>query len=151
MSAALLMGATTVELSPEGLTARADLVVRVRVTSAEAEWVAGSRRARILTFHEVQVLEVVSGALNDGERTKNHVRVGTLGGAVGDIEQKVSGAPRLVVGREYVLFLGFAGGPGGARGVVGMWQGAWDAWPELPLKARAELSGALDIVRANRP
>lgn len=149
--ALLLTGATTEALGPRELAERAELVVRVRVTSAVGEWVPTSTRPRVVTFHEARVLEVVAGELGAGEHARGAVRVGVLGGAVGDIEQRVHGAPRLVVDREYVLFLGHAGGPGGARGVVGMWQGAWDAGPELrPASARA-LGEALDVVREVRP
>ena len=83
----MLSGATVVEMGPAELAAQADIVVRVRVTSAEAEWVPSSRSQRIITFHEASVLEVIGGTLNDGERALGRVRVGTLGGVVGDIEQ----------------------------------------------------------------
>jgi hypothetical protein len=151
VGALILGGATVPELTVEELATRADVVVRVRVESSDARWVAASRHDRIVTFHEVRPLQLVAGALVEGERAAGTMLVGTLGGWVGDIEQRVPGAPRLVVGEEYLLFLGLPAGPGGARGVVGMWRGAVRAGPALPAAQKSALLQVLERVAAVRP
>jgi hypothetical protein len=124
LSGLLLAGATTPGPTVEELTARADVVVRVRVAGSAARWLASNNTERIVSFHDTRVVDVIAGALSADERRGDAVLVGTLGGAVGDIEQRVSGAARLEMGQEYLLFLGPADGPDSARRVVVGWRGA---------------------------
>lgn len=111
--------ATTVEpLSLAELGARSDLVAEVVVRSRSSSWVG----RRIITFYEVEVL--------DGWRTQDReaprtALVALPGGIVDDVGQRVPGTPVFDVGARYVLCLGDDVGPRGARGVIGLWQGAW--------------------------
>lgn len=111
--------ATTVEpLDDAALVERSDLIARVVVTSARAERVG----RRVLTFYEVDVVEAWS--TRDGTAPTRTV-VALPGGIVGGIGQVVPGTPTLQVGQQYVLCLGDDDGPSRARGVVGLWQGAF--------------------------
>jgi hypothetical protein len=96
-----------------------DLVVRVQV---ERQWTANiaapHRGMKLVTFHQAKVTEVLKGA----PKTKSVV-FGIPGGALGEIAQHVPGAPTLEVGAKALVFLGQPKGPGGARGLVGLWQG----------------------------
>ena len=145
LGVALALAATSVAATtfpPLGLAAlleRADVVVRVQVSSADARWLDGDGQTRIATFHRAEVLEVLVGAPSAGELSDG-LWVGTPGGAVGDIGQRVHGARPLTVGGEYVLFLGRGEGPGAARGIIGFDLGTMaktaDGWasanPRLP-------------------
>lgn len=123
--AAPAFSTSLVPLSVEELTRAADVVVRARVVDAEAGWLLRAGPSRIVTFHRLEVLEVLSGALRKSEARRREIVVGVAGGAVGPLAQRVHGAPRLEPGQRVVIFLGPAGGPGGARGVVGLHQGVF--------------------------
>lgn len=111
--------ATTVApLSPAELGARSDLVADVVVRSRAASWVG----RRIITFYEVEVLDRWRSA---DPRSPATALVALPGGVVEGIGQRVAGTPVLDVGGRYVLCLGDDVGPRGARGVIGLWQGAW--------------------------
>lgn len=121
--AAAASATTYAHITLEELAARADVVVRARVGDGEARWLERAGPARIVTFHRVDVLEVLQGRLTDAEGAERSLTVGVPGGVVGEIGQRVHGAPKLASGDVVVIFLGPATGPGGARGVVGLEQG----------------------------
>lgn len=125
---ALALPTTTVAtLDDAQLVARSDLVAHVVVTAAHAERVG----RRVITFYDVAIVETWStkeagpgtspGATGPGSTTL----VALPGGVVDGIGQLVPGTPVLEVGGAYVLCLGDDVGPKGARGVVGLWQGAF--------------------------
>ena len=105
------------ERSTAEVAAASDLVVLATALSARAAWVGG----RIITFTELRVERTLRGA---GPRTPATVTVALPGGELGDIAQRVPGTPAMLVGGRYQLCLG-AEVLGGARTVVGLWQGAW--------------------------
>ncbi len=129
------------------LAEMADVVVRVRVTRAEPRWLEEQGPSRIVTFHEVRLLEVVRGHVRDEEARAGALIVGVPGGVLGDVGQRVAGAPTLEVGHDYVLLLGRAEGPGGARGIAGLRYGVIDAGPRLGPVERARLDDALPLLR----
>jgi hypothetical protein len=147
------LSTTVLDLTADQLRARADVVVRARVVSEEARWVG----PRIVTFHTVEVREVLAGVLSRDERAAKRVVVGVPGGIVGTRGQSVAGAPDLEVGQEWVLYLGRGAGPGGARGIVGIFQGAFRVVADpagvrlVPGSSHAgvpEIPRALDALRA---
>ncbi len=108
---------TVLALSLEDLVGRSERVVVGVPVLSESEWasVAGSRR--IVTYTRV-VQE--QDWLSDEEKT-DEVIVVTMGGRVGDIQQKVSGEAALRPEERCVLFAGPEGS--GFRRVMGMGQG----------------------------
>lgn len=116
---------TVVALSPAELGARSDLVADVVVRSRSTSWVG----RRIITFYEVEVLD---GWRSDDPRPPATALVALPGGVVDGIGQWVAGTPVFDVGGRYVLCLGDDVGPRGARGVIGLWQGAWLVVPGAP-------------------
>jgi hypothetical protein len=67
----------------------------------------------------------------------------------------VPGTPRFEVGKQYVLCLGDDNGPSGARGVVGLWQGAFAVVDGARLRpfthdapTRADLDVDASVLRA---
>lgn len=112
------LATSAVPLSPADVRARSDLVAVVEVRSATSGWVGG----RIVTFYDVMITEVWKAPTRD---TPSQALVATLGGVVDGIGQHVAGMPKLEVGGRYLLCLGDESGPQGARGIVGLWQGAW--------------------------
>lgn len=104
-------------LSLEELVGRSDRVVVGAPVLSESEWatVAGSRR--IVTYTRI-VQE--QDWLKDGTHS-DEIMVVTLGGRVGDIQQKVPGEAVLLQGQRCVLFAGPEGSA--ARRVMGMGQG----------------------------
>jgi hypothetical protein len=99
--------------------ARADLVVTAKVKREWVENIAPPQRPlRLVTFHEATVEKV-----HKGDAKIVRVVFGIPGGVLGEIGQKVPGAPTIDDGKRALLFLGPGKGPGGARGLVGLWQG----------------------------
>jgi len=97
------LGATSIRpLDVSALSRNADLIVVGIAESAASSWDGG----RIRTRTAVRLTEVWAGAAEVGST----LEVTTLGGVVGDIGQRVSGAAELGVGRELVLFLRRASG-----------------------------------------
>jgi hypothetical protein len=136
--------ATTVEPFDDAvLVERSDLIARVVVTNARAERVG----RRIITFYDVDVVETWHAR----NRTTSVVRtvVALPGGVVDGIGQLVPGTPRFEVGKQYVLCLGADDGPQRARGVVGLWQGAFavveDAVHVARLRPFTHGAPALDV------
>jgi len=106
--------ATTLVAMDVGALARASrCVVRVRVGSVSA---LRSEAGRITTVVELERLETWSGP------DLPALRMLIPGGVVGDLGQRVEGAPAFVPGEEVVLFLA-AHGP--AFQPVGLGQGVW--------------------------
>lgn len=129
------------------LATLADVVVRVRVTASESRWLHERGPSRIVTFHEARVLEVLRGSLRDEELASGRLTLGTPGGLVGELGQRVPDAPSLEVGREYILLLGRPDGPGGARGVAGLRHGVVPSGPSLNPAEQASLERALPLLR----
>lgn len=75
---------------------RAAVIAVAQAESSESRWENG----RIVTYTTVVVRQPVRGAA-DGTR----LAIGTLGGEVGGIGQRVFGEPRLRVGERYLVFL----------------------------------------------
>ncbi len=127
--------ATTVEpLDDQALVARSDLIAVVVVTGVHAERVG----RRVFTFYDLDVADVWRSR---DQVAPANVVLAVPGGVV-DVEgrslgQAVAGMPVLVVGRTYVLCLGDDVGPRGARGIVGLWQGAFAVLEGLQLRAFA--------------
>lgn len=109
----------------EGLASRSHAVVRGRVEKCEALLSADGRR--VYTHAKVRCLDVWHGA------APTTLVVKTPGGTVGDLGQRVEGAPTLRPGEEVVLFLRKAGT---AFSVAGLGQGKFaidggEATPEV--------------------
>jgi nitrous oxidase accessory protein NosD len=112
--------ATTVEpLDVAALHARADVVVRAKITRAEPRFVG----TRIFTFYSATVGQTFAG------KPGPEVVIALPGGIIGALGQRVAGVPALDVGAEYVLFLGKADGPAldarAGRAIIGLWQGVF--------------------------
>jgi hypothetical protein len=118
---ALLVATTTVTITADEAVSRGAALVSGTVLSRESAWIAG----RIVTFHQLQAEEVWRSAPGEGVQAGATLTVATLGGVVDEIGQRVPGMPMLPVGGRVLLNLGPADGPRGARGVVGLWRGAW--------------------------
>ncbi len=115
-------GAWATQFAPRSVDERvalADAVVEVTVQAATAAWVDG----RVVTFVSADVHRWFKGPGGD------EVLVGVPGGVVGDLGQRVYGAPGLEVGARYVLLLGPGLGPDGARGLVMLEEGVFGAAP----------------------
>jgi hypothetical protein len=81
---------------PELVQLSSDVLVGV-VSQSECYWDGG----RIMTRHVLETSDVWRGT----ERASGPVYFVTLGGRVGEIAQRVSGAPTFRLGEEVVLFL----------------------------------------------
>lgn len=90
-------GTLLVPLTIEDLTRKSDVVVRGTVLAQDARW--SPDRHLIYTFVRVRVDETLKGAA-DAE-----VMVQRPGGTLGDITQRVHGAPEFADGEQVVLFL----------------------------------------------
>lgn len=103
--ATFLLGATApsalatvvVPVSVEQMAREAGCVVRARVRASTSAWDEAHRRIHTLT--EIEVLDVYAGP------PMSTATIRTLGGEVGSVGMKVSGAPHFVAGEEVVLFL----------------------------------------------
>lgn len=126
--AALLQGATLERLPLDALAQQSSAIVRGRVSGSYTTF----RGAVIYTHWRVQVTERWKGA------TQSTIEVLVPGGCNGTRRQSVPGAPQLVEGREYLLFLWT--GKSGATYLTGLTQGLF----ELP-------KNSADEVMATRP
>ena len=108
---------------PDEIFAKSALVARARVVSSHAEWVESSESERIVTFYNVEVLELFKGETSQQEK-RSTVIVALPGGVVEGIGQKVHAVPTLKTGEEWILHLSEDVGPDGARGVVTFAHGA---------------------------
>jgi hypothetical protein len=96
----------------EGLASRCDAVVRARVETCEARLSADGRR--IYTHAVVRCSDVWRGS------APSRLVVRIPGGTVGDLSQRVEGAPALRPGEDIVLFLRRSGP---AFSIAGLGQG----------------------------
>ena len=116
----------------EGLAARCDAVVRARVEACEARLSADGRR--IYTHATIRCAEIWRGS------APRELVVKVPGGQVGNLAQRVDGAPALRPGEEVVLFLRKSGR---VYSVAGLGQGKFavidgDAEPDVHGIARLE-------------
>jgi hypothetical protein len=119
----------------EDLARSSDAVVRGKVASVSARWSEDQRR--IFTYVEVQPASVWRGA------APRLVTVLVPGGVVGNIGQRVDGAPGFAKGEEVVVFL--SGAEAGAFRVTGLAQGKFSVQGGA---ARPELSRVSFVPRA---
>ncbi len=114
--AAASVGATTLEkLTVEQMAQKATAVVRARATASGAV----QRGSMIYTAYQLQVLEVLKGALPAGV-----AEVYVPGGTYGRYRQSIAGSPVLAPGVEYVLFLWAS--PRGVVQLIGLSQGVFE-------------------------
>jgi hypothetical protein len=106
--------ATLEKLSWDELIGKSTTIVRGRVASSSAAF----RGSVIYTTYRIAVSQQLKGTAQDT------VQVLVPGGIVAGVRQSVSGAPQLVTGSEYVLFLWTA--RSGATFVMGLTQGVFD-------------------------
>lgn len=114
---ALGQAATLEKLTLEEMSQRATLIIRGKITSCVGE----ARGAVIYTRCHVNVNETWKG---QGGATTSFL---TLGGKSRGLVQTYTGAPKLVEGEEYVLFLW--AGRSGVPQVIGLSQGVFDLNP----------------------
>jgi hypothetical protein len=106
--------ATLEKLSWDDLIGKSTAIVRGRVASSSTAF----RGSVIYTTYRIAVSEQLKGTAG------GTLQVLVPGGTVAGIRQSVSGAPLLVTGSEYVLFLWTA--RSGATFVMGLTQGVFD-------------------------
>ena len=123
-----VMAATAVPVSVEDLARGSDAVIRGRVVKQSSHWSSDHRR--ILTDVEVETSSVWRGS------APSHVTVVVPGGVVGDVGQRVDGAPTLSDGEDVALFLEKAGD--GRYRVHGLGQGKFAI---SDTQARPQISG----------
>jgi hypothetical protein len=138
----------------EDLTRSSDAVVRGKVASVSARWSEDQRR--IFTYVEVEPASVWRGA------APARVSVLVPGGVVGNIGQRVDGAPGFVQGEEVVVFL--SGAEAGAFRVTGLAQGKFSVRggavvpqlskvgfvPRASLRAGERLAEEMDVAELER-
>ena len=90
-----LQGATLERLSLDDVIQKSSDIVRARVLGSRADF----RGSMIYTHWSLQVSERLKGA------DQSTIEVLVPGGSASGFRQEVPGAPRLVPGREYLLFL----------------------------------------------
>lgn len=144
-----------VSMSVDEMISRADVVVHGRVISKTARWLERAGPSRIVTFYEIEAVDLLKGKLTSAEQKDQRIRIGVLGGEVGEYGQYVHGSPVLHEGESIVAFLGTPGGPQGARGVVGFNQGVLRTQPSsgmdssslriFPLEPAFETEGRLPM------
>lgn len=109
---AAVAGATTLEqLSMASMIQQSTSIVRARVTGGSAM----RRGAGLYTAYGLDVLETLKG--------KAPAEIAVPGGSLNGFQQIVSGAPALVAGQEYVLFLWTS--RTGLTQVIGLTQGVF--------------------------
>lgn len=106
--------ATTLEqLSMGSMIQQSTAIVRARVTSSSS----ARRGADIYTYYRLDVIETLKASQTAPQE------VAVPGGTLGGIRQSVAGAPKLVEGQEYVLFLWTS--RSGLTQVIGLTQGVF--------------------------
>jgi hypothetical protein len=111
-----LPGATLERLSLDELAQKSTDIVRAKVVGSYTDF----RGSVIYTHWKLQVVERLKGA------DQAAVEVLIPGGTAGRFHQDVPGAPRLVAGNVYLLFLWTA--KSGSTYVTGLSQGVFDLW-----------------------
>ncbi len=89
---------TVLPMTLEQLARRADCIIEADVLELSSRWNASS--TQIVTDITLDVSQVLAGECNAGRRT-----VTTLGGRVGDLDMRISGAPVFQRDQQVVLFL----------------------------------------------
>jgi hypothetical protein len=107
-----LNGSTLQQLSLDDMIRKSTVIVRGRIQQSTGAY----RGALIYTHYQVQVSEVLKGASSAAQ-----LDVAVPGGANNGKTQTFAGAPALVNGGEYVLFLWTS--KGGLTQVIGLSQG----------------------------
>jgi hypothetical protein len=107
------LSATLEYLSADEMIDQSTAIVRVRVMGSGAR----QHGPLVYTHYTLQVLEQLKG--RDAER----IDIVVPGGAVGGLQQTFAGAPVLIKGGEYLLFLWT--GPSGLTHVLGFSQGVY--------------------------
>jgi hypothetical protein len=129
-----LPAATLEKLSLERMIQESTAIVRGRVISTSVD----QRGSLLYTRAKVQVSERWKGG------TETTVEVSVPGGRSGNIRQRFAGAPNLVPGAEYLLFLWT--GKSGVTQVIGFSQGLFDVSLDAkgqPVAARAASTEAM--------
>lgn len=112
---AMLLQATTLEkLGLQDMTQVSTAIVRARVTGTYA----AAQGYLIYTHYQLQVVERWKGA------EASVLDIVVPGGTAKGLRQSFLGTPKLVAGREYVLFLWT--GPSGRTQITGLSQGVFD-------------------------
>jgi len=109
-----LQGATLERLSLDDVIQKSSDIVRVRVLSSRADF----RGSMIYTHWNLQVSERFKGA------DQPAIEILVPGGNASGFRQQVPGAPRLVLGKEYLLFLWTS--KSGSTYITGWGQGVFD-------------------------
>ncbi len=122
------LGATTLEqLSLDGMIKQSTSIVRGRLNSPRGA-MAGTM---IYTFYQLQVTETLKGSLS------GQTQVAVPGGVAHGLRQVIAGAPEIVPGAEYVLFLWTS--RSGITQIIGLSQGLF--------ALQKDASGALVLYR----
>ena len=112
--AAPLPGATLERLSLDELAQKSTLILRAKVLGSYTDF----RGSVIYTHWKLQVEERLKGA------DQSAVEVLIPGGSTGRFHQDVPGAPKLIAGNDYLLFLWTA--KSGSTYVTGLSQGVFE-------------------------
>jgi hypothetical protein len=156
LSAAPARAMLAVPATIEDLARSSDAVVRGKVASVSSQWSEDQRR--IFTYVEVTPASVWRGAAP----ARATVLVLVPGGIVGNIGQRVDGAPGFTKGEEVVVFL--SGSEAGTFRVTGLAQGKFSvqgtaARPQLSkvgfvpregLRAGERLAEEMDVAELER-
>jgi len=131
--------ATTLEqLTLDDMAQKSTAIVRARVIGSHA----GTRGTNIYTYFQLQVIETwKSSGQTTGQAT---TEVAVPGGVADGIRQSVTGAPELIAGQEYVLFLWTS--RSGLTQVIGLSQGLFKLSEEGSGKAVAERPAASELM-----
>jgi hypothetical protein len=106
-------GTTLEQLSMSSMIRQSTAIVRARVAGSSA----GRRGSDIYTSYRLDVIETFKAS----KTLPSEVAV--PGGTLSGVRQTVAGAPKLVDGQEYVLFLWTS--PSGLTQVIGLTQGVF--------------------------
>jgi hypothetical protein len=138
---ALLQGATLERLSLDDMIAKSTLIVRGKVTGAEA----AASGPVIYTHYAVQVSERFKG------QASGTVHVTVPGGTANGLRQSFSGAPTLQAGDDFVFFL--YTGRDGRTTILGLTQGlfALGAAGSDPVSTRSASRELMLDRRTGRP
>jgi hypothetical protein len=111
LAAATLCATTLQQLSLTEMIQQSTAIVRGKVARSLASY----RGADLYTHYQIDVLETLKGG------TGRQVDLAVPGGYLNGVHQTVAGAPQLVVGQEYVVFLWT--GKSGMTQAIGLSQG----------------------------
>lgn len=133
----------------DALLAEADTIVYSEVVDRVSRWERRGNRNVIVTEVTLRVREVLKG------RADAVHRIDVLGGTIGDVTQRVAGAPLFLAGDRDVLFL--RRGAGGVSPVMGLFYGRFrvveghnGVGEYIANHARQPVSSIRDFVRPQR-